>query len=511
MYKHLAGLLLLFFLCADLCAAESSGVVNGILASGGLEISNKLPDLVTTYINKDGSKLQFIIGASIIISWKAWTLLGQPVIDSTAVIIPDFTQFKIYNIPDSVLQKVRFYDLKIKLALKQRTGSLIYWGQQGVGTISGDRGPLCIVLDPGVLSKPFIGTESAFKQLSETNAKQYWSYNVPGSPEWKKVFLRNGYLTGMANNEYLDSTKAKQIFTNTFMLNTFDEDGSYSSVNEVISLKVDFSPIREYLAKQDSQTSLSSEMAIANIEQTTADKAISQKRSQIDSQKQTNTVQAKSASVILLIDTSSSMSGSRLAAAKEGARKATDKILTTRGEMAVMGFSGSSAQPITSQIDFTQDANSVKSFINGLSANGSTPLSEALVAACQYMKLKSMAPTSNRLIVLLTDGEGSGDINASLAQLKKEGILVRTETIGLELGSNSNGVVQLQAISQASGGNFLGSVATDRLVTVLADSIEAMQLLDLVGTMGGASTSGNKTSTQTNDNNNTMSTIMSGW
>lgn len=109
----------------------------------------------------------------------------------------------------------------------------------------------------------------------------------------------------------------------------------------------------------------------------------------------------KTSDTILVIDTSGSMSGGRIIAAKNAANSLVDKLLTAgnfTNQVAVVSF----ASDAQIQQGFTKDSATAKTAINNLSVYGGTFTQAGIRKASQLMS-GSTADIKN--IILLSDGE----------------------------------------------------------------------------------------------------------
>ncbi|RMG70588.1 MAG: VWA domain-containing protein [Chloroflexi bacterium] len=110
-------------------------------------------------------------------------------------------------------------------------------------------------------------------------------------------------------------------------------------------------------------------------------------------------------SVVLVIDTSSSMFGTPLTDAKSAALAFVDNILEG-DEIAVIGFN----QTASVVQEFTTDLDTVRASINGLTAQGQTALFDATLAASE---LAARANNPRRFIIFLTDGNEFGSLSSA--------------------------------------------------------------------------------------------------
>lgn len=186
-----------------------------------------------------------------------------------------------------------------------------------------------------------------------------------------------------------------------------------------------------------------------------------------------------SGSLILLMDVSGSMSGTKLSSAKRAAVETIHKALKNRTEIAVLAFEGDCPNPIDRSIGFTRDEKQLVAFVNGLAAQGGTPLATALEATNRFMQLQKSAASRTQMILLLADGDDDcGGLNAVLRRLKQKNLLYRHETVGLEVSGAAQR--QLQNIAVQSGGKY-HSATSQNLSQVFSDAVDLMRMLDMLG------------------------------
>jgi VWFA-related protein len=155
--------------------------------------------------------------------------------------------------------------------------------------------------------------------------------------------------------------------------------------------------------------------------------------------------------VVLVMDTSGSMAGAPLSLAEEAAVSFVNSLLPKDGAI-VIPFADSVGAPSP----LTADKQALATTLRGLQAGGSTALYDAVVAAAQAAK---SAPLPRKVVVLLTDGQESG--NRSAADVERSlneavGSAAPFFTIGV--GTDIN-VLYLQALAQRTGGEFLAAPA----------------------------------------------------
>ena len=160
--------------------------------------------------------------------------------------------------------------------------------------------------------------------------------------------------------------------------------------------------------------------------------------------------------VLLLIDTSGSMSGEPLAQAQ---RAATQFVLRLGDDdiAAIVPF----GSEVPTDAEFTSDPTSLIARIDSLQAEGQlgTALYDSYIVA---LEIAAAAPVPRRAIVLLTDGQDSAENSAST----REAALSAASSSGLPvfaigLGIDADLVFLQELINEAGGSLYEASAATD--------------------------------------------------
>ena len=186
-----------------------------------------------------------------------------------------------------------------------------------------------------------------------------------------------------------------------------------------------------------------------------------------------------SGSLLLLIDVSGSMSHSKLRSAKQAAIDTIRKAIRNRTEIAVLAFEGDCDNPIDGSVGFSRNENELVAFVNGLTVEGGTPLATALEVSSRFMRQRKSAGSKTQMILLLADGDDDcGGLDTVLAKLKKNNLLYRHETVGLEVDDAARR--QLQNIATQSGGNYHGATS-ENLSQIFSDAVALMRMLDMIG------------------------------
>ena len=375
-----------------------------------------------------------------------YALMGASTTTSSAKYVTAFISEKESTFLKSL---VRISGLKIKVKFSPQNASDVEF-----------------ILDGGVGAKNQVNDKYIYMDASSNyfheNAKKmydsidskYKSFNTKGSPKWEELFLGN-----YTKQEIIDIVKQKGYFS--------------ASIEDV---RIDYSNL------------------ISFVENRILSKKSSKK-------------EIKS-SLMLLIDASGSMRGSRFSAAKSAAITNVRKAISKNVEVSVAFFGGECSDTNVLHVhDFTLDANSLESFIQNATIMGGTPLSLALQQANEYLYAHKSKSSKSETVLLLGDGEGNcGNIQSVIDNLKSNNTFAHHETIGLEVSTNSNASSQLTNIAYQSGGNYHTSNSVADLERVFEDASDIEELSDMVGSFGNVNNNYvNKSS------NNGMQSILNGF
>jgi len=161
-------------------------------------------------------------------------------------------------------------------------------------------------------------------------------------------------------------------------------------------------------------------------------------------------------SLLLLVDVSGSMEGQKIETAKQSAKDMVDLYSRYNTEIAILAYDGPCNIPVSSQFNFSKDYQAAKNFISTLKADGRTPLCNAYKHAVNYMHNFRSKDSKQQLMLVLGDG---GDdchcLDKVLSNLKEEGKIYQTETIGLEVDATAE--KQLKDIAKTTNGIYLSA------------------------------------------------------
>ena len=199
-------------------------------------------------------------------------------------------------------------------------------------------------------------------------------------------------------------------------------------------------------------------------------------------------------SLLLLIDASGSMGDAigggnsevKIEAAK---RAAADALSRAAGggsvEVAVLAFSGDCQNPVPRYQDFTRDVDWLTRFIERLQPGGGTPMADALLFANRYMAANGSDGASDRMIMLLADGQNDcGDIDNALATLQASGVIFRHETVGFGITPNSGAADDLRQIATRTGGAYHHAADASQLADVFMEFVDTLTVIDMLGMFG---------------------------
>jgi Ca-activated chloride channel family protein len=140
--------------------------------------------------------------------------------------------------------------------------------------------------------------------------------------------------------------------------------------------------------------------------------------------------------IVLLIDTSGSMSDGKLTEVKTAASRFIERRDLQKDQLAVVSFGGE----IKTATPLTQDANTLKNAVDTLSESGGTPMAEGIDAALGELQTTAL----NKNIILFTDGVPD-DPN-----LAYNSALVTTKT-GVKLIAVATGDADVSYLTQITG------------------------------------------------------------
>jgi Mg-chelatase subunit ChlD/uncharacterized coiled-coil DUF342 family protein len=197
---------------------------------------------------------------------------------------------------------------------------------------------------------------------------------------------------------------------------------------------------------------------------------------------------AIAASIVLLIDTSGSMSeNNKMMQAKEAARRAARQVSKTT-EIAVLNFDGGcGGGAMQVAAPFTTDVNVLMAAIDRLRPGGGTPMYVSTAESIVYAQ-KNGRGTSRNLILMSDGGDSCRDEQAkAAAAIRSSNIPV--STIGFDVGTNQQAQGDLGNLATMTGGRTFSASAADPREIIRAFNLAMLPSLlkDLdFGSAGGA-------------------------
>lgn len=285
-----------------------------------------------------------------------------------------------------------------------------------------------------------------YEEDKETKEDIYFVYKPSGpttSLTFEKVNSKGEKLSGaifQLSNEvgrtYAATSDANGIVTfekipkGEYTLSELKAPAGYDRTLETWSVRVEedqSGELKAILYKSGDDTSEAiteivnyseTEMAVKNLESSKTAKVIDEdnRKFQIDLNASTSGQgggeAAKGASIVLVLDASSSMNndGKSLKDIKDAAKAFVDNaaVRSPLSEISVIWFNGSEGESYNTtsvqnfkSLDTGNDVNAIKDFIDNKSASGGTPMGDALEKA--YGQL-SLAQNSNKYVLFFTDG-----------------------------------------------------------------------------------------------------------
>jgi len=211
------------------------------------------------------------------------------------------------------------------------------------------------------------------------------------------------------------------------------------------------------------------------------------------------TVKREGIDIIFAIDVSKSMLAEDVAPSRlEKSKQLVSQIINTLGNdrIGIIAYSGS-AFPV---LPITTDYSVAKMFLQtmnpGMISAQGTSIDEAINLATTFVDKKDK---TNKLLIIITDGEDHSDAAAEAAEeAKKVGLKILTVGVGTEKGGTiplkRNGVVEsfqrdkngevvitkrnaevLKAIAKASGGGYVDGNSTKEVLGYLKNALDNIQ------------------------------------
>ena len=164
-------------------------------------------------------------------------------------------------------------------------------------------------------------------------------------------------------------------------------------------------------------------------------------------------------SVLFLIDISGSMKGAKIDSVKSATKRIVRMLLPCNTEFSVMAYSGKKESPAIFNLPFSNNESKLVTFIDGLKAEGGTPLGAALKRGSFYFTSDKNPKSVQQTIILLSDGRSDDNISEALKELKERKSTIKCECIGFDIVNDKPAQEQLKLIAKETGGEYY--VASD--------------------------------------------------
>ncbi len=164
-------------------------------------------------------------------------------------------------------------------------------------------------------------------------------------------------------------------------------------------------------------------------------------------------------SVLFLIDISGSMKGAKIDSVKSATKRIVRMLLPCNTEFSVMAYSGKKEKPDIFSLPFSTNEFELVTFIDGLKAEGGTPLGAALKRGSFCFTSDKNPKSVQQTIILLSDGRSDDNISEALKDLKDRKTAIKCECIGFDIVNDKPAQEQLKLIAKETGGEYY--VASD--------------------------------------------------
>ena len=112
-------------------------------------------------------------------------------------------------------------------------------------------------------------------------------------------------------------------------------------------------------------------------------------------------------------------------------------------------------------------------------------MADALLFANRYMQSNGSARASDRMIMLLADGQNDcGDVGQALATLQRSGVIFRHETVGFGITPNSAAAQDLRQVATETGGTYHHAADASQLADVFMEFVDTLSVIDMLGRFG---------------------------
>ena len=152
---------------------------------------------------------------------------------------------------------------------------------------------------------------------------------------------------------------------------------------------------------------------------------------------------------VFAIDISGSLSAEQFSSVKSGVQTYVNNM-SSQDKMAIVTF----GTEVVTVSDFTDNKNTLNAVVNGLeSVSGATTLYAGMLRAIDLAKRQNSQLPMRRVVVVVSDGEDWAD-ESNIQEVKKNASAAGISicAIGINTGSNSEGLAALGAVTRSTGG-----------------------------------------------------------
>ncbi len=115
-------------------------------------------------------------------------------------------------------------------------------------------------------------------------------------------------------------------------------------------------------------------------------------------------------------------------------------------------------------------------------------MADALLFANRYMAANGSSGASDRMIMLLADGQNDcGDTGQAMAALQSRGVIFRHETVGLGIAPNSQAAQDLRQVATQTGGAYHHAADASQLADVFMEFVDTLTVIDMLRLFGQGS------------------------
>ena len=170
---------------------------------------------------------------------------------------------------------------------------------------------------------------------------------------------------------------------------------------------------------------------------------------------------------VFALDISASLSSAQFDSVKASVQDYVNSM-GSHDQMAIVTF----GTTVTTVSDFTDNKNTLNAVVNGLdSTSGATTLYEGMLRAIDLAKRQNDKLPTQRVIVVVSDGEDWDDgSNVKEVQESASSAGISICAIGINTGSNSDGLAAMGAMARATGG-----ISINRNESEIADGFNSLR------------------------------------